>query len=177
MSADAMDPASQPPLHDDAEIAALASAVGGRLLAAGLSLVAAESCTGGWIGKACTDLAGSSAWFRGGAVAYSNELKVRLLGVSPATLEAHGAVSRETALEMARGALDRLGGEVGVAVTGIAGPSGGQPGKPVGTVWFAWAARRGPALSVRAELERFPGSRDEVRRMAVCRALRGLLEP
>ena len=103
----------------------------------------AESCTGGWIGKVLTDIPGSSNWFLGGVVAYSNTLKQSLLGVLPSTLHAHGAVSEAAAREMAIGALETLGGQVAVAVTGIAGPDGAQPGKPVGTVWFGWAWRDG----------------------------------
>ena len=108
--------------------------VAGRLRATGRELVTAESCTGGWIAKACTDLPGSSRWFRGGAVVYGNELKTSLLGVRPDTLSRHGAVSEAVVREMAVGALERLGGDVAVAVSGIAGPDGGMPDKPVGTV-------------------------------------------
>jgi nicotinamide-nucleotide amidase len=129
--------------------------------------VTAESCTGGWIGKVLTDVSGSSAWYLGGAIAYSNELKERLLGVSHATLRDQGAVSEAAASEMATGALAQLGGEIAVAVTGIAGPSGGTPQKPVGTVWFAWAARVGGRVQVRTRHEVFPGDRESVRRATV----------
>lgn len=139
-------------------------------------LVTAESCTGGWIAKVCTDLPGSSEWFRGGAVVYSDELKEALLGVRPRTLAAAGAVSEATVREMAIGALEHLGGEASVAVTGIAGPDGGSPGKPVGTVWFAWAVRGTRGIAVRAGIGRFDGDREQVRRQAVGRALEGLLE-
>jgi nicotinamide-nucleotide amidase len=127
----------------DAELDALALATGQRLLAARHMLVTAESCTGGWIAKAVTDIAGSSAWFDCGLVAYSYEAKQALLGVRPQTLETHGAVSRETVVEMVSGALVHSGGTIAVAVTGIAGPGGGIEDKPVGTVWVAWKRRGG----------------------------------
>ena len=109
----------------------------------GATLISAESCTGGWIAKTLTDIAGSSSWFECGIVAYSYEAKEALLGVRPETLEHHGAVSRETVIEMVSGALARYGATVAVAVTGIAGPSGGTPDKPVGTVWIGWKRRGG----------------------------------
>lgn len=135
-----------------------------------LMVVTAESCTGGWIAKVLTDLPGSSAWFEAGAVAYSYEAKEALLGVNPRTLERFGAVSEETALEMVSGALARFGAGVAVAVTGIAGPSGGTPDKPVGTVWIAWKRRGGYA---HARLFHFAGDRDAVRRLTVAAALTG----
>jgi nicotinamide-nucleotide amidase len=147
-----------------------------HLLSQRRQLVTAESCTGGWIAKACTDLPGSSQWFRGGAVAYTNELKTALLGVQPRTLAEAGAVSEATVREMAVGALERLGGDVAVAVTGIAGPDGGTPDKPVGTVWFGWAYRSAAGIDVRARRHCFDGNRDEVRRQAVATALQGVLE-
>jgi nicotinamide-nucleotide amidase len=148
----------------------------GSLLATGRRLVTAESCTGGWIAKVCTDLPGSSGWFLGGAVVYDNALKTGLLGVSPQTLAQAGAVSEAVVREMAAGALERIGGDVAVAVSGVAGPDGGTPDKPVGTVWLAWG-RRGPqGIEIRTALERFAGDRDAVRRQAVERALRGVLE-
>jgi len=150
--------------------------VAGYLLAAGRQLVTAESCTGGWIAKACTDRPGSSRWFRGGAVVYTDELKVALLGVQPGTLAGHGAVSEATVCEMACGALERLGGDIAVAVSGIAGPDGGTPDKPVGTVWFAWAARAGGGIVVRASHRHLAGDREQVRRQAVIAAVRGVLE-
>jgi nicotinamide-nucleotide amidase len=159
----------------DDELRSLADRVAERLLAADQRLVVAESCTGGWLGKACTDLPGSSRWFLGGAVAYSNELKVALLGVDVDTLNTEGAVSEAAVREMVAGALDRLGGDVAVAVSGIAGPDGAQPGKPVGTVWFAWATRNDGPPRIRAAVEAFRGDRESVRRQAVARALTGLL--
>ena len=147
-----------------------------HLLASGRRLVTAESCTGGWIAKLCTDLPGSSRWFLGGAVVYDNALKARALGVNPQTLAEVGAVSEAVVREMAAGALERLGGDVAVAVSGVAGPDGGTPDKPVGTVWFAWGRRDGQGTLIRTALERFPGDREAVRRQAVERALRGVLE-
>ena len=155
----------------DAELDALAQATGSRLLAARHMLVTAESCTGGWIAKAVTDIAGSSAWFDCGLAAYSYEAKQALLGVRPQTLETHGAVSRGTVVEMVSGALVHSGGTIAVAVTGIAGPGGGIEDTPVGTVWVAWKRRGGYP---RAELFHFEGNRDAVRRQTVATALRGL---
>lgn len=158
------------------DLNALAAEVAKRLLASGRHLVTAESCTGGWIATTCTDLPGSSRWFRGGVVAYCNDIKVALLGVSPETLAAEGAVSEAVVREMAVGALERLGGDVAIAVSGIAGPEGGTPGKPVGTVWLAWAKRCDTGVRVHAVAERFVGDRGQVRRMAVQRALAGILD-
>jgi nicotinamide-nucleotide amidase len=155
----------------DAELDALALALGERLRDARQMLVTAESCTGGWIAKAVTDVAGSSAWFDCGMAAYSYEAKQALLGVSPQTLEIHGAVSRETAVEMVSGALVHSGASIAVAVTGIAGPGGGTEDKPVGTVWVAWKRRGGYP---RAQVFHFEGSRDAVRRQTVAAALHGL---
>jgi len=160
----------------DTELETLAGRVAQGLLESGRQLVTAESCTGGWVAKVCTDLPGSSRWFRGGVVAYSNELKQGLLGVRAQTLASEGAVSEAVAREMARGALERLGGDVAVAVSGIAGPDGGAPDKPVGTVWLAWAVRNPGGSRVRAEEARFCGDRGRIRRLAVHRALCGLLE-
>jgi len=154
----------------------LAVQVGVALRTRNRTLAIAESCTGGWIAKACTDLPGSSQWFRGGVVAYCNELKAALLGVSPGTLASEGAVSEAVVREMAVGALERLGGEVAIAVSGIAGPDGGVPGKPVGTVWLAWARRCDTGVRVHAVAARFAGDREQVRRRAVHRALAGLLD-
>ena len=156
---------------NDAELQALAGLTGERLREARLTLVTAESCTGGWIAKVVTDIAGSSDWFDCGLATYSYEAKQALLGVRPETLEAFGAVSRETALEMVSGALVHSGAGVAVAVTGIAGPGGGTPGKPVGTVWIAWKRRGGYP---KAELFTFDGDREAVRRQTVAAALGGL---
>jgi nicotinamide-nucleotide amidase len=155
----------------DAELLKLAQQLGERLLAAKQTLVAAESCTGGWIAKTVTDIAGCSAWFDSGVAAYSYEAKQALLGVRPETLIKHGAVSQETVLEMVSGALTHSGASVSVAVTGIAGPSGGTADKPVGTVWIAWKRRGGyPTM----QCFHFDGDRDAVRRHTVAAALLGL---
>ncbi len=138
----------------------------------GWSIACAESCTGGGIAAALTDLAGSSAWFDRGFVTYSNQAKQEMLGVSAQTLTRHGAVSRETVLEMATGALLRSQVQLSVAVSGVAGPGGGTPDKPVGTVWLAWATQDSAVASHRV----FSGDRTQVRRAAVDAALRGLLE-
>lgn len=160
--------------HDiptDDDLRHLAISTGERLRAAHLMLVTAESCTGGWIAKTVTDIAGSSDWFDCGMVVYSYEAKQAMLGVQPQTLEVHGAVSRETAIEMVSGALVHSGASIAVAVTGIAGPGGGAPDKPVGSVWVAWKRRGGYA---RATLFQFAGDRDAVRRQTVAAALHGL---
>jgi nicotinamide-nucleotide amidase len=159
----------------DAELQRLATKVGASLVEVERRLVTAESCTGGWIAKVLTDVPGSSNWFLGGIIAYSNTLKQSLLGVLPSTLHSHGAVSEATARQMAIGALETLGGQVAVAVTGIAGPEGGQPGKPVGTVWFGWAWRADGEIETRVALETFAGDREAVRRQTVARALNELL--
>jgi len=142
-------------------------------------LVTAESCTGGWVAQAVTSVAGSSDWFERGYVTYSNAAKREALGVRQATLARHGAVSEATAREMARGALQRSRKALGrgrhgiaVSVTGIAGPGGGTPGKPVGTVCFAWAQGR----KIRSETRRYKGGRRRVREQSVAHALRGVLK-
>ena len=150
----------------------LAQSLGRKLQDHGALLVTAESCTGGWAAQAVTDIAGSSAWFERGFVTYSNEAKMELLGVRRETLERHGAVSEETAREMALGALAHSRGTLALAVTGVAGPGGGSADKPVGTVCFAWARRGGAA---RSETRRFAGDREAVRRQSVEHALRGAL--
>ncbi len=159
------------PVPSDAELQALAAATGERLTSTHDTLVTAESCTGGWIAKVVTDIAGSSAWFDCGMAVYSYEAKLALLGVRPQTLEDHGAVSRETVLEMVAGGLVHSGATLAVAVTGIAGPGGSTADKPVGTVWIAWKRRGGYP---RAELFHFHGDREAVRRQTVAAALHGL---
>jgi nicotinamide-nucleotide amidase len=161
----------------DVALQELAQAVGVRLAAADETLVTAESCTGGWIAKACTDVAGSSRWFQGGIVAYANSAKSALLGVPEALLAEHGAVSEPVVRAMAAGALQRLGGTIAIAVSGVAGPDGGTPGKPVGTVWLAWARQEANgACRVESVREQFHGGREDVRRWTVGRALEHLLE-
>lgn len=141
------------------------------LLDRGWMMATAESCTGGWIAKCCTDLAGSSAWFERGFVTYSNEAKMEMLDVEPAVLDSEGAVSRAVAEQMATGARHFSRADVSVAVTGIAGPDGGSADKPVGTVWFAWSI--GDA-GVESQWGQFEGGRDAVRRQTVIHALRTL---
>jgi nicotinamide-nucleotide amidase len=149
----------------------LAKGVGERLKARSAVLVTAESCTGGWVAQAVTSVAGSSAWFDRGFIVYSDDAKRELLGVRGETLARHGAVSEETAGEMACGALQRSRATLAVSVTGIAGPGGGSEAKPVGTVCFAWAA----GAEVTSETRRFSGDRESVRRQSVIRALEGVL--
>jgi nicotinamide-nucleotide amidase len=149
----------------------LAKRVGKRLKHKNQRLVTAESCTGGWVAQAVTAIAGSSDWFERGYVTYSNVAKRQLLGIGAKTLRRFGAVSEPTARAMALGALRRGRGTIAVAVTGIAGPGGGTPDKPVGTVCFAWA--QGGKL--RSETRRFGGGRTAVRRRSVIHALQGLI--
>jgi nicotinamide-nucleotide amidase len=158
-------------IPSDADLLLQARALGAAARAARQSMVTAESCSGGWIAKVLTDVAGSSEWFEAGMVAYSYEAKQGLLGVRPETLMRHGAVSEETALEMVSGALIHSGATLAVAVTGIAGPGGGTPEKPVGMVWIAWKRRGGYPC---ARLFHFQGDRDAVRRQTVAAALQGL---
>ena len=151
---------------------ALAARVGGRLRDSGALLVTAESCTGGWVSQAVTAIAGSSEWFERGFVVYSNAAKQELLGVRGETLQQHGAVSEQTALELATGALERSKGTISAAITGVAGPTGGSATKPVGFVCFAWATRQG----AKSESRHFAGDREAVRRQSVERALQGVPE-
>ena len=151
----------------------LARSVGTALKARGLVLASAESCTGGWVAQAVTSIAGSSAWFDRGFVTYSNDAKQEMLGVSEATLAKHGAVSEQTAREMALGALQRSKAGIALAITGVAGPDGGTAQKPVGTVCFAWARRDG---AVKTDTRHFTGDREAVRRQSAEHALRGALE-
>jgi nicotinamide-nucleotide amidase len=159
----------------DLDLSRLAARVGRHLLQGRRTVATAESCTGGWIAKALTDIAGSSQWFTEGVVTYSNGSKVRALGVPRSILKRHGAVSEAAVRAMARGALKRTDAQLAVAVTGIAGPDGAVPGKPVGTVWIAWAERRG-GVRVAVQLRHFRGNRDAVRRKTVRAALAGLLK-
>ena len=157
----------------DAQLYELAEKTGRALEARGLMLVTAESCTGGWIAEAITMVPGSSAWLDRGFVTYTNDAKREMLGVQAQTLERHGAVSEPVVIEMVQGALKASGAQVAVAVSGVAGPSGGTPLKPVGTVCFAWAIE-GRAL--RAETRHLDGDREAVRRQSVVHALGALLE-
>jgi nicotinamide-nucleotide amidase len=155
------------------EFTAILSKLGQSLESRGWSLTTAESCTGGWIAKCCTDLAGSSSWFDRGFVTYSNAAKHRMLGVAEETLLNDGAVSKAVALQMAYGARIKAGVDVAVAVTGVAGPGGGSAEKPVGTVWFGWSLNQQCEL---AEMREFAGDRDAIRRQTVGYALGRLLE-
>ncbi|OGA35881.1 MAG: damage-inducible protein CinA [Betaproteobacteria bacterium RIFCSPLOWO2_12_FULL_64_23] len=151
----------------------LATLVGAKLKAQGVMFAAAESCTGGWVAQTVTAIAGSSGWFDRGFVTYSDAAKQEMLGVSARTLASHGAVSEETAREMAAGALAHSRAQVAVAITGVAGPGGGSPEKPVGMVCFAWAVKdRAPS----AQTRHFKGNRESVRRQSVIFALQGTLE-
>lgn len=154
----------------------LAAAVVDDLTAASRAVATAESCTGGWIAKSITDIAGSSAVFGYGVVSYSNGAKESILGVKNETIEKHGAVSEAVVEEMAKGVLRLSGSDIAVAVSGVAGPTGGTDEKPVGTVWFAWAVRDGSNALVDTSCEHFSGDRELVRELTVAHALQGVLE-
>ena len=151
----------------------LAVQVGAALVAQGMMLSTAESCTGGGVASAVTDIAGSSAWLDRGFVTYSNQAKVDMLGVSDVTLARFGAVSESTVREMVAGVLRHSQAQVALAVSGIAGPGGGTPDKPVGTVWFAWGIKEGETIS---RLHLLAGDRAEIRAQAVRIALQGVLD-
>jgi nicotinamide-nucleotide amidase len=155
----------------DHELEHAGSQLAEHLLAANLTLVTAESCTGGWVAKVLTDRAGSSAYVVGGLVTYSNDAKQKLLGVTDAALDNHGAVSEPVVREMVAGALATTGAGVAVAISGVAGPGGGSVEKPVGTVWFAWGSS---VETTEAVVRHFSGDRDQVRRQAVLFALQGV---
>ena len=169
-----MDPATSPEIagFDDAALHLLAEQVGNSLRVNRHMVCTAESCTGGWIAKMITDIPGCSDWFDCGLAAYSYEAKQALLGVRPETLTQYGVVSRETVLEMVSGALITSGASLAVAVTGIAGPTGGTPEKPVGVVWVGWKRRGRYPI---AEVFHFDGDREAIRRQTVAKALQGLL--
>lgn len=152
---------------------ALAADVGVLLQANGQRLATAESCTGGWVAQCLTSIAGSSDWFERGFVTYSNDAKQEMLGVARDTLDRHGAVSVATAQAMAAGALQHSRADWAVAITGIAGPGGGSPDKPVGMVCFGWA---GPDGTVDTDTRYFTGDREQVRAQSVAHALRGVLQ-
>ena len=170
----------------ETEPARLVPALAAQLLARGWMLATAESCTGGLIAAACTDLAGSSSWFERGFVTYSNAAKAQMLGVDAALIAQHGAVSEPVARAMAQGALQRAHAQVALAVTGVAGPGGGSADKPVGTVWFAWALPGQAAGAVsetplqdsmlHSEVMHFAGDRAAVRQATLHHSLRRLLE-
>lgn len=158
----------------DQELDELSSLLGRALSARGWMLATAESCTGGLLAGTVTAIPGSSVWFERGFVTYSNESKMELLGVAPATLASYGAVSEETALEMAAGAINHSHADVAIAITGIAGPDGGSTAKPIGTVWLAWQQRHANGCA-QAESHCFSGNRETVRRRAVTIALKRLI--
>lgn len=159
-------------MTNDIQLLALSKRLGRVLKARDLGLVTAESCTAGWVAKAITDVPGSSAWLECGYVTYSNAAKIRDLFVPQAVIKRHGAVSEPTAAAMAKGAIRASDADVSVAITGIAGPDGGVPGKPVGTVWFAVAMRDRRSVTVVTKHRLFRGDREAVRRRSVVEALR-----
>lgn len=163
-------------MADHELIEKLAEALVQELSAAGKMVATAESCTGGWIAKAITDIPGSSAVLGYGIVSYSNDAKESMLGVENQMLAERGAVSESVVEAMAKGVLRRSGADISVAVSGVAGPGGGTKEKPVGTVCFAWAMRGGAKVSVATSAERFQGNRERVREQTVMHALRGLRE-
>ena len=154
----------------------LANALVTELTGSGQAVATAESCTGGWIAKAITDVPGSSACFAYGVVSYSNGAKESMLGVPNQTLEENGSVSEPVVRDMAQGALNLSGADLAVAISGIAGPDGGTGDKPVGMVWIAWATRNGPKIIVQSECCQFDGDREAIRERTVYRALEGILE-
>ena len=157
----------------DTELFALAEQLGRLLTANGKKIVTAESCTGGWIAQTITEIPGSSAWFDRGFVSYSNAAKVQMLGVNPQTLEKYGAVSVETATEMAAGAIAHSDADLAIAVTGIAGPDGGSPDKPVGSVFIAWNYKNGDS---KVDKKQFSGNRQQIRKQTVKIAIEGVLQ-
>ncbi len=164
-------PKSREVMFLESELFKLAEQLGRLVKADGKTIATAESCTGGWIAQVITDVPGSSAWFDRGFVTYSNAAKVQMLGVNPQTLEHYGAVSAETATEMAAGVLAHSAADVAVAVTGIAGPEGGTIDKPVGTVFIAWAHKNGEVQVVKKQ---WTGNRRQIRAQAVKSAIEGL---
>ena len=162
---------------NDPLASALVAQLADRLRMLGWRLACAESCTGGLLAAACTDLAGSSDWFERGVVSYSNRAKTALLGVPAELIETHGAVSEAVVRAMVEGIVASSGADLAAAITGVAGPAGGTPAKPVGTVWFGFAVRhRDGTLQIAGEQRRFDGDRGEVRAASVRHALQGLLQ-
>jgi len=157
----------------DEELDQLARELRDKLKTHGWMLATAESCTGGWVGQVVTAIPGSSSWYERGFITYANEAKIDMLGVSPETLARHGAVSEETACAMAAGALAHSRAQAAIAISGIAGPGGGTPEKPVGLVCYGWALADGTLMS---SICRLGGNRDEIRSRAVAAALRGLID-
>ncbi len=163
-------------MADHESIRKLAEALVKELNESGKAVATAESCTGGWVAKAITDIPGSSAVFGYGIVSYANGAKESIIGVQNQTLEEHGSVSAEVVEEMAQGTLHLSGADIAVAVSGVAGPDGGTKKKPVGMVWFAWAVRDGTDALVDTKCEQFSGDRELIREASVAYALQGVRE-
>jgi len=163
-------------MADHEALKELATAVVKDLTAMSKAVATAESCTGGWVAKAITDVPGSSACFGYGVVSYSNGAKESILGVENQTLENNGSVSEEVVREMAEGAVNLSGADIAVAVSGIAGPEGGTDEKPVGTVWIAWAVRDHSKIRIDTVCQHFDGDREAIRELTVAHALQGVLE-
>jgi nicotinamide-nucleotide amidase len=157
----------------DEELHQLATELGDKLIARGWMLATAESCTGGWVGQLLTSLPGSSQWYERGFITYANAAKIEMLGVPTEIIDEHGAVSEETASAMAAGALAHSHAQATLAISGIAGPGGGTPQKPVGLVCYGWALEDGTVMSSTCRLD---GDREEIRSRAVAAAMRGLIE-
>ena len=163
-------------MADHEAIEELAKTLVSDLTAANKAVSTAESCTGGWVAKAITDIPGSSAVFAYGIVSYSNGAKESILGVQNQTLVDNGSVSEAVVREMAEGALHLSGADIAVAVSGIAGPDGGTEEKPVGTIWFAWAVRDGSKERIETSRQHFDGDRELIRELTVAHALQGVIE-
>jgi nicotinamide-nucleotide amidase len=163
-------------MADHESIRKLATALVGELAEAGKAVSSAESCSGGWVAKAITDVPGASAVFHYGIVSYSNGAKEQILGVQNQTLEEHGSVSEAVVEEMSSGALNLSGADIAVAVSGVAGPDGGTDEKPVGTVWFAWAVRDSGNVRTDTNCKKFDGDRELIRELTVVHALQGVLD-
>jgi len=157
--------------NDNSQLQTLVKALAPKMISARLKLASAESCTGGWLAKVVTDLAGSSSWFECALVTYSNQAKQDLLGVDSHLIEQYGAVSQQVVEAMVLGLLDRCDADIGVSISGIAGPGGGSEQKPVGTVWIAWAK---PGQLSEAIKFNFTGNRSQIRLQAVLEALSGV---
>jgi len=163
-------------MADHESIRKLAEALVSELAESGKAVATAESCTGGWVAKAITDIPGSSAVFGYGVVSYANGAKESILGVQNKSLEEHGSVSAEVVEEMAKGVLRLSGADIAVAISGVAGPDGGTKEKPTGMVWFGWAVRDGVKALVDTRCEQFTGDRELVREASVAYALQGVRE-
>jgi nicotinamide-nucleotide amidase len=161
-------------MPEDPAINELATTLVGELNRKNRAVATAESCTGGWVAKALTDVPGSSGCFGYGIVSYSNGAKEAMLGVSNRTLAEHGAVSEPVVREMAEGTLRLSGADISIAVSGVAGPDGGSDEKPVGTVWFAWSMRGPRGITTDTDLQRFEGNRESIRMQSVIHGLKGV---